>query len=187
MGQDESLSQETVIVDEFPKRTPCSAAGNNNHDSMARAMLLQWSFLQGTALDTSCGTLIVNASGELLLCHVTGTAHWDIPKGMLDAGETPLAAAQRELFEEAGLSFDAERFQDLGRFDYRRDKRLHLFRIDAGDDLCSLDHLQCTSFFPHRVTGKDTPEVDGFRWASRDDVRTLCWPRMAQRLLSLDW
>ncbi|MTV55072.1 NUDIX domain-containing protein [Massilia buxea] len=150
-------------------------------------MLLQWSFSQGTALDTSCGTLIVNASGQLLLCHVTGTAHWDIPKGMLDAGETPLAAARRELFEEAGLSFDAERFQDLGRFDYRRDKRLHLFRVDAGDDLCSLDHLRCTSFFPHRVTGKDTPEVDGFRWASRDEVRTLCWPRMAQRLLSLDW
>lgn len=138
-------------------------------------------------MDTSCGSLIVNAAGQLLLCHVTGTGHWDIPKGLMDAGETPLQAARRELFEEAGLDLPADRFTDLGVFDYRRDKRLHLFRVDAGDDLCTLDRLHCTSFFAHHVTGRQTPEVDGFRWADRDDVRTLCWPRMAQRLLSLDW
>ncbi|QGZ42466.1 NUDIX domain-containing protein [Pseudoduganella flava] len=138
-------------------------------------------------LDTSCGTLIVNGAGQLLLCHVTGTRNWDIPKGLQDPGETPLQAARRELFEEAGLEFAPEHFSDLGVFDYRRDKRLHLFRVDVGDELCSLDHLSCTSFFPHRVTGAATPEVDGFRWASRDDVRTLCWPRMAERLLALDW
>ncbi|TWI69677.1 NUDIX domain-containing protein [Pseudoduganella lurida] len=138
-------------------------------------------------METSCGTLVVNRAGALLLCHVTATKYWDIPKGLQDAGETPLEAARREMREEAGLAFDAARFVDLGVFDYRRDKRLHLFRVDAGDDLVSLDHLVCTSFYPHRVTGKPLPEADGFRWASRDDVRTLCWPRMAERLLSLDW
>jgi putative (di)nucleoside polyphosphate hydrolase len=138
-------------------------------------------------LDTSCGTLVVNRAGELLLCHVTGTRYWDIPKGLQDPGETPLQAARREMAEEAGLVFDAARFVDLGAFDYRRDKRLHLFRVDAGDELTTLDQLVCTSFFPHRVTGAPTPEADGFRWASRDDVRTLCWPRMAERLLSLAW
>jgi len=139
------------------------------------------------ARQLSCGTLVLNSKGELLLCHVTGTANWDIPKGLQDPGEEPLQAARRELFEEAGLSFDEELFQDLGAFDYRPDKRLHLFKVEVGDQLCSLDHLQCTSFFPHHVTGEMTPEADGFRWASRDEVRTLCWPRMAQRLMSLDW
>lgn len=138
-------------------------------------------------MDTSCGTLVFNDSGELLLCHVTGTAHWDIPKGMLDGDETPLAAAQRELFEEAGVAFDAARYVDLGVFDYRRDKRLHLFRVDAGAELGALEDLQCTSFFPHRYTGKPTPEADGYRWATREDVRTLCWPRMAERLLAIEW
>lgn len=139
----------------------------------------------------TCGTLVVNASGELLLCHVTNTAKWDIPKGMLDEGETPLAAARRELFEEAGIGFDAALFEELGRFDYRRDKRLHLFRVRldaaASAALGDLSSLVCTSFFPHPKSGKPTPETDGFRWAPREKLGSLCWPRMGQLLLELDW
>ena len=33
-------------------------------------------------LSTSCGTLVINQHGQILLCHVTGTRNWDIPKGM---------------------------------------------------------------------------------------------------------
>ena len=138
-------------------------------------------------LATSCGTLIVNKKGEVLLCHVTGTNHWDIPKGMQDAGESTLEAAIRELWEETGLEFDEVLFKEIGCFDYRKDKRLHLYTVRAAEDFDSLGHLICTSHFPHHVTGKPTPEMDGFCWASRNDVRTLCWPRMAERLLSLEW
>lgn len=139
------------------------------------------------SLPVSCGTLIVNSAGQLLLCHVTGTANWDIPKGLQDPGETVLQAACRELFEEAGLRFDPARFVDLGQFSYRRDKQLHLFKLALGDELPSLEALHCSSFFPHHVTGAPTPECDGFRWAARAEISTLCWPRMAQRLLALDW
>ena len=139
------------------------------------------------ARQLSCGTLVINANRELLLCHVTGTASWDIPKGLQDPGEKPLQAARRELFEETGLCFDEALFEEIGDFDYRPDKRLHLFKVEVADKMCSLDELKCTSFFPHHITGKPTPEADGFRWASRDEIRTLCWPRMAQRLLSLGW
>lgn len=135
----------------------------------------------------SCGVLVLNRQRELLLCHVTHTARWDIPKGMPDPHETALAAAMRELYEEAGIAFEPGRFEDLGEHAYRPGKRLHLFKVEAGDQLACLDHLVCSSFFPHRVTGKPTPEMDGFRWAGRDDVARLCWPRMAQVLLSLAW
>lgn len=135
----------------------------------------------------SCGVLVVSGAGHLLLCHVTHTAKWDIPKGMQDTGETALEGAMRELREETGLVFDAGRFADLGEFKYRPDKRLHLFRVDAGAELATLGHLVCSSYFPHHVTGKPTPEMDGFRWASRDEVAQLCWPRMAGVLLALDW
>lgn len=135
----------------------------------------------------SCGTLVLNPQGQLLLCHVTNTARWDIPKGMRDAGESTLEAAMRELREEAGLVFDAGRFDDLGGYAYRPDKRLHLYRVRVGEELTSLSTLLCTSFFPDPVSGRPTPETDGYRWATRSEITHLCWPRMGQRLLQLDW
>jgi 8-oxo-dGTP pyrophosphatase MutT (NUDIX family) len=138
-------------------------------------------------VDVSCGTLVVDATGRLLLGHVTHTPRWDIPKGLLDPGETTLEAAMRELREEMGLEFPPEAFRELGRFDYRRDKVLHLYRVDVGATLPDLAHLTCTSMYPHHATGKPTPEMDGFRWATRDEVATLCWPRMAARLLAIGW
>jgi 8-oxo-dGTP pyrophosphatase MutT (NUDIX family) len=140
-----------------------------------------------SAAGVSCGVLVVNQRRELLLCHVTHTAKWDIPKGMMDPHEDSLAAAMRELREEAGIGFAPERFQDLGEFAYRPGKRLHLYLVESGAELESLEHLVCTSFFAHHATGRQTPEMDGFRWASRVDVARLCWPRMASVLLSLEW
>jgi 8-oxo-dGTP pyrophosphatase MutT (NUDIX family) len=139
------------------------------------------------SIATSCGTLIINGKGEILLCHVTGTSHWDIPKGLQDPGEHTLDAAMRELREETGLAFHPSLFEEIGSFDYQRTKRLHLYKVRAPENLECLDHLDCTSHFPHHVTGTMTPEMDAYRWATRDEVRTLCAPRMAQQLLSLEW
>jgi hypothetical protein len=41
--------------------------------------------------------------------------------------------------------------------------------------------------YPHQATGAPTPEMDGYRWATRDEVERLCWPRMAARLLAIGW
>lgn len=135
----------------------------------------------------SCGTLVLNPRRELLLCHVTNTRKWDIPKGMRDPGETELEAAMRELHEETGLVFDTALFRDLGPFAYRRDKRLHLFMAAPGPALDSLAHLHCSTSFPHHVSGLPTPEMDGYRWAARAEVAGLCWPRMGEVLLSIAW
>lgn len=135
----------------------------------------------------SCGTLIINSAGQILLCHVTGHPHYDIPKGCLDPGETPLEAARRELREETGLELDEHEFQDLGNSFYKANKRLHLFKVRAPADLVSLNHLVCTSHFRDAVTGQLRPEMDGYRWASRDEITQLCTPRLANKLLSLDW
>lgn len=135
---------------------------------------------------TSCGTLVLNRRGEILLCHATGTNHWDIPKGLQSPGESPLQTARRELWEETGLDFDDAMFEDLGCFDYRKGKRLHLYKLAAPPDLDSLAHLRCSSCFPHRITGEPTPEMDGYQWAARSEIRRLCATRMAERLLALD-
>jgi ADP-ribose pyrophosphatase len=44
--------------------------------------------------------------------HPWGEAAWEVPAGTLEPGEDPLAGAQRELMEEAGLI--AERWTSLG-------------------------------------------------------------------------
>lgn len=45
--------------------------------------------------------------------HAAGGWLWELPAGKLDPGEPPLATAQRELMEEAGLR--AANWQSLGR------------------------------------------------------------------------
>lgn len=60
--------------------------------------------------------------------HGTGGTALDLPAGYLDAGETPLAAAQRELHEETGLV--ADHWRPLGRLvidTNRGSDRAHLY------------------------------------------------------------
>ena len=135
----------------------------------------------------SCGTIVVNRRGEILLCHVTGADCWDLPKGVQEVGESALDAAKRELQEETGLVFNDEMFEEIGCFPFSREKRLHLFRVYAPHELDSLGHLICTSHFTHHVTGEPTPEMDGFCWAARHELAELCAPNLAERLLSLSW
>jgi putative (di)nucleoside polyphosphate hydrolase len=136
---------------------------------------------------TSCGTLILNKRGQIILCHVTGTDHWDIPKGVREPDESTLRAAQRELREETDLELDDALFEELGGFEFQAHKRLHLYMVHAPESLDNLGHLVCTSHFSHQVTGAPTPEMDGYCWASRHEIKSLCTLLMAQQLLSLDW
>jgi len=116
----------------------------------------------------SCGVVIVNDAAELLLCHVTGHDHWDLPKGGAKPGEPPLVAALRETWEETGLALDGCTLLDLGRLTYRPRKDLHLFatrlhRVDPAT-------LVCESHFADARSGRRLPEMDGFGWFPFDAV-----------------
>jgi putative (di)nucleoside polyphosphate hydrolase len=128
----------------------------------------------------SCGVVIVNSDRELLLCHVTGQNHWDLPKGGIDAGETPLQAALRETREECGLRLTAEELADLGRFEYTTKKNLHLFGICM--PRFDLSNLRCESHYIDRYTHRPMPEMDGFGWFAFDRVESLCTQKMAMVL-----
>ena len=124
----------------------------------------------------SCGVVVINDAAELLLCHVTGQDHWDLPKGGPNVGETPLQAALRETREETGLALDAAGLIDLGRMPYRARKDLHLFaarlqRIDPG-------LLSCESRFSDSATGARLPEMDGFGWFPFSEIPQLCSPKL---------
>ncbi|MCB0484401.1 MAG: NUDIX domain-containing protein [Flavobacteriales bacterium] len=49
----------------------------------------------------AAGGIVVNEKGEILCIHRLG--RWDFPKGKLEKGESPIAAALREVEEECGL------------------------------------------------------------------------------------
>ena len=123
----------------------------------------------------------MSASRELLLCHVTGQRHWDLPKGGINAGETPRQAALRETVEETGLVLEAEALSDLGRFAYTAKKDLHLFatlieRVDP-------TRLCCESTFVERGSSRTLPEMDAFGWFAFERVAELCTPRMGALLV----
>lgn len=119
---------------------------------------------------TSCGVVLLDHEGRVLLAHATETSHWDIPKGHGEEGEAPIVAALRELVEETSIVLAPERLKDLGRFLYRRDKDLHLFAARATDDELDLSRCVCTSMFPRRSDGVMIPEMDAFRWVEPDEV-----------------
>jgi 8-oxo-dGTP pyrophosphatase MutT (NUDIX family) len=128
----------------------------------------------------SCGIVIVNQQHELLLCHVTGRGHWDLPKGGIDADETPIDAALRETREETGLVLAADELMDLGRFAFSERKDLHLFatRMQRFD----VARLWCESHFSEYWTGRRLPEMDAYGWFGFDRAGTLCAPKLARLL-----
>jgi 8-oxo-dGTP pyrophosphatase MutT (NUDIX family) len=127
----------------------------------------------------SCGIVLLDPAGRVLLAHATETSHWDIPKGHGEAGEAPHVTALREMVEETGIAIDAARLKDLGLFVYRRDKDLHLFAARATTDELDLSSCICTSLFPRRSDGTLIPEMDAYRWATIDEV-----PKYASRSLT---
>jgi len=128
---------------------------------------------------TSCGVLLLNPQRELLLCHATGAAHWDIPKGLGEPGETPRETAVRETFEETCLRLEPDDLLDLGCLAYRPGKDLHLFATLS--ERIDLSACVCTTQFRDR-RGRLVPEADAFEWTPFEHVPQRCAKNMTKVL-----
>lgn len=125
-----------------------------------------------------------NDTTEYFLVHPGGpffakknAGAWSIPKGVPEKDEDLLVAAQREFFEETGITPQGP-FQSLGFAKQKSGKLVHawLFRGDwdpAQGIVCNTFELQ----WPPR-SGKyiQVPEVDRAEWMTFDHAVTMINP-----------
>jgi 8-oxo-dGTP pyrophosphatase MutT (NUDIX family) len=120
--------------------------------------------------------VIVTDGIQLLLCHVTGARHYDLPKGKVDPGENDLQAAVRELQEETSMIVEPHKLYGLGQFPYKKTKDLSLwlYRVEKMPDPRT---LVCRSTFD---SGKGVmrTEMDGFACVAWGQVSEYVVPDM---------
>lgn len=128
---------------------------------------------RGPALSAGIIPVLRNENLYLLL---RAYRYWDFPKGIVEAGEDPLAAATRELFEESGLKQPRFRwgqdFIETERYSYGKIARYYLAEVT--DEKISL--------LENPVSGRR--EHDEFRWVTYDEASKLLVPRVKR---VLDW
>ncbi len=138
----------------------------------------------------SAGALI-RCGDRYLLCHSTGVerkSSWSIPKGMMEAGETPEAAAVREIEEETGLKVEIEGEPycsfAMGKGDRR--KTVVVFLVDL-PQLPPREALHCKSLIEDDAASEKVrglPEMDDFRWVTWEEARNLAFA--SQRVAIFD-
>ncbi|HZC60625.1 MAG TPA: NUDIX hydrolase [Streptosporangiaceae bacterium] len=72
------------------------------------------------AIPASAGAMIFDPAGRLLILKPVYKSGWTIPGGVMEIGETPWAACQREVREECGLAVRRGR---LACVDFRPPRR----------------------------------------------------------------
>lgn len=132
-------------------------------------------------MKTSCGVIIINEFGEILLGHSTGNRFYDIPKGGLEEGEGFIDCARRECIEETGLSFHPDQLDDLGLFPYNSVKQLYLFMVLVQKEKVKFADLSCKTFFKDSL-GRYHPEFDSYLWAPVRDLDVCCTANLSKVL-----
>ncbi|HTW37937.1 MAG TPA: NUDIX domain-containing protein [Steroidobacteraceae bacterium] len=125
----------------------------------------------------SAGVIVVRRMGEewryLML---RAYRNWDFPKGLVEPGEAPLAAARREVAEETGiedLRFSwGERYRETAPYAQHKVARYYLAETTA----------EQVRLLPSAELGR--PEHHEWRWLSHGAALALASPRLRP---ILDW
>jgi predicted NUDIX family NTP pyrophosphohydrolase len=148
------------------------------------------------AIVRSAGLLMFRRLGgavEVLLAHPGGpfwsrrdAASWTLPKGEIDEGEDPLAAARREFQEETGFP-STPPFLPLGELKQKSGKRITAWAFDGDADPLRLVSNPFEMEWPPRSGRMQSfPEIDRVAWFGPEDARTKVLPGQAPFLDALE-
>ncbi len=125
----------------------------------------------------SAGLIVFRRKGndvEVLLAHM-GTpwwakkdiGAWTIPKGLVDAGETPFEAAKREFKEELSLPVPDGEFIELGDIEQHNNKIVSAWAVEADMDVSDTkSNVTRIEWPPRSGQMQDFPEIDRAEWFS---------------------
>ena len=122
----------------------------------------------------SCGVLpyrMVNGEPEYLIVFEEFSKCWSLPKGHMEASETEIETAQRELLEETGLT-----------------AKLSTFATAVIEYPISLVARKQVVFFLGEVCGtpKVRPgEIEGFKWVKAGELKDFLFPDTVTALQKL--
>lgn len=129
----------------------------------------------------SAGVLLYRRRGaelEVFLVHPGGpfwrkkdNGAWTIPKGAIEPGEEPLAAARREFAEETGFALDGD-FVELGSFKQPGGKIVAVWALEGDCDPAELVSNEFEMEWPPRSGScARFPEVDRGAWFGVEEAR----------------
>lgn len=129
----------------------------------------------------SAGLLMYRYQGgdiQVLLVHPGGPlwshrdiAAWSVPKGLLEAGEEPLAAAQREFEEETGIK-PAGKFLPLTPVKQPGGKIVQAWAFEGDCDPSIIEsNLFPLEWPPKSGRFQEFPEVDRAEWFGLEDAK----------------
>jgi predicted NUDIX family NTP pyrophosphohydrolase len=130
----------------------------------------------------SAGLLLYRAGAggvEVLLAHMGGPfwaakdeRAWSIPKGGVDDGEEPYAAARREFAEELGASPPDGPVVELGEIRQASGKRVVAWALEGDFDPAALvSNTFEQEWPPHSGRTERFPEVDRAAWFDLETAR----------------
>ncbi|MFC4068597.1 NUDIX domain-containing protein [Actinoplanes subglobosus] len=119
------------------------------------------------------GVLLSDGRGRALICEPTYKDYWEIPGGVVEADESPHAAAAREIQEELGLSLQPGRLLVTDWVPPRPDRTEGLMLIFDGGELT-----------PAQAATIRLPpdELRGWAWCTGPEAATRLSALLARRL-----